>query len=77
MELFMEKRKICFRKLVKRLNEFFKAMSLSTLEEVGLLNSIENLTDNARKALENAVKEEDTNKIVSILGLKDILRNRR
>jgi len=60
--------------LARKINKFFTKISLAILDEEELINAIEDLTDNARKALEDAVKEQDTNKIVNILGLKDIIK---
>lgn len=66
--------KVNSKKLAKKINQFFDKLSMPTPDISELENSIEGLTDNAKEALVGAVKEQDTHKIVSILGLKDIVK---
>lgn len=75
----MEERIIAPKKLAKKVNKFFTSLSLVNFEEEELIDGIKNLTDNAQSALLDAVKDKDMNKLISILGLRDILkiRNRR
>jgi len=70
-------RRINSKKLAKKVNKLFSSLSLVNFDEQDLVKGVEGLTDNARSALLDAVKDKDTNKLISILGLKDIIKIRK
>ena len=61
-------------KLSKRINTLLSKMSVPTFDREELEDAIDNLSDNAKEALEDGLKAEDTVKINSILGMKEISR---
>lgn len=58
--------------LAEKINRLFEKMSLVPFSESDLDLAIERLSDNAKEALEEAIRDKDTRKLSSILGLKKL-----
>jgi hypothetical protein len=60
------------KKLAKAINQLQQEMSMVPFDRRELTVAIDNLTDSAREALADAVKDKDVNIIFNILGMKQI-----
>lgn len=56
--------------LVKKINKLFYKMDMASMEEDALTDTVQGLSDNAKSALVQALKDEDMAKVLSILGMK-------
>ena len=62
------------KKLAKMIIQIQKDMSMVPFDRRELSVAIDNMTDNAREALADAVKDKDVYKIFNILGMKEITK---
>ena len=68
----LEEREVDTKKLVQQIDKLLTKMSLATFDEDELMISIDNLSDESKDKLKQAVKEENTEEIFHILGIENI-----
>ncbi|MHA1228788.1 MAG: hypothetical protein ACTSPV_18850 [Candidatus Hodarchaeales archaeon] len=54
---------------IKRIDKFLYQMNISKIDADALKDKIDSLTDNAKNALIQGLKDKDTAKVLKILGL--------
>ena len=68
----LEEREVEIQKLVQQIDNLLTKMSLASFDEDELMISIDNLSDESKDKLKQAVKEENTEEIFHILGIENI-----